>query len=602
MSFEVTEGARAEALSPDAAAPVGTEAPAGEDSERGAEPQPEPPPVYRGADLLVEVLKEEGAEMLFGIPGGATINFYDALYNSGIPHVLARHEQGAIHAADGYARISGKVPVVTGTSGPGSTNLMTGIANAWFDSVPMVIIAGQVSTSVMGTDAFQESPIFSMTMGITKHNYQLMRGEDLPRVVKESFYLARTGRKGPVLIELPKDMTSNEIPYRKPVEMRLRAYNPTPKIDRALVEKVKRDLARAKRPVIVAGAGVVHAGASELLRAFAERARVPVVHTLLGLGTLPSDHPLSLGMGGMHGTVWANMALHECDFLLNIGSRFDDRLTGALEHFAPRARIAHVDIDEAELGKVLDEDYPIHGDARDALAILLDGAVDPSPSEEWLAYLESLRREYPLWYRTDRPYLQPQRVVQIASDLASDDVIVVTDVGQHQMWVAQFFRFRRPGRFVTSGGLGAMGFGLPAAIGAQIADRDALVLAFVGDGGLQMTVEELILLREYDLPVKILLFNNNSLGMVRQWQELFYEERYSATLFNIQPDFMRLADAYGIVGRRVETEEEARAVLEEAFRTRAPYLIEFVIDPMANVLPMVPPGNGVHEMEGVKPE
>jgi acetolactate synthase I/II/III large subunit len=554
-----------------------------------------------GADLFIQALKQEGVELLFGYPGGAVLGIYDALYRSPIKHVLARHEQGAIHATEGYARVSGKPGVVIATSGPGATNVVTGIADAMMDSLPLVIFTGQVASQVIGTDAFQEADIVGMTAPITKQNYQVRRVEDLPRIVKEAFHLATTGRPGPVLVDIPKDLTALQTDCLPEAEIKLPGYRPTITPDPLQVDSLLEALQHSRKPVILAGAGVLHARASEELVAFAEQYQLPVVHTLLGLGGFPADHPLFLGMAGMHGCYTANMALYECDLLINIGARFDDRLTGNLTTFAPNARVAHADIDPAEIGKNVETHFPIVGDAKAVLQMLLSREVEGPDSPDWLDLLQKNKQEYPYWFTDDGELPSPQHLIELVHKHTNGEAIVTTDVGQHQMWAAQFYSFSQPNTWVTSGGLGTMGFGFPAAIGAQLAEPDATVISLVGDGGFQMTLQELILLKEWNLPVKVLIVNNGSLGMVRQWQETFYEKRLSHSVFSLQPDFIKLAESYGIKAFRVSSTDEAERVFSEVLTDREPVLIDCRVNPDEKVYPMVAPGKGLHEMIGVKP-
>jgi acetolactate synthase I/II/III large subunit len=554
-----------------------------------------------GADLFIQALKQEGVELLFGYPGGAVLGIYDALYRSPIKHVLARHEQGAIHAAEGYARVSGKPGVVIATSGPGATNVVTGIADAMMDSLPLVIFTGQVASQVIGTDAFQEADIVGMTAPITKQNYQVRRIEDFPRIVKEAFHLATTGRPGPVLVDIPKDLTALQASFLPESELNLPGYRPTINPDPFQVDSLLEALKHSKKPVILAGAGVLHARASEELAVFAEQYQLPVVHTLLGLGGFPAHHPLFLGMAGMHGCYTANMALYECDLLINIGARFDDRLTGNLSSFAPNARVAHADIDPAEIGKNVETHFPIIGDAKAVLQMLLSRVIEGPDSQLWLDHLQENKQEYPYWFSDDGELPSPQQLIELVHKHTNGEAIVTTDVGQHQMWAAQFYSFSQPDRWVTSGGLGTMGFGFPAAIGAQLAEPDSTVISLVGDGGFQMTLQELILLKEWNLPVKVLIINNGSLGMVRQWQETFYEKRLSHSVFALQPDFLKLAESYGIKAYRVSSKDEAEIVFSEVLTNREPVLIDCRVNPEEKVYPMVVPGKGLHEMIGVKP-
>ncbi|MCP3738361.1 acetolactate synthase large subunit [Rossellomorea sp. BNER] len=554
-----------------------------------------------GAETLIHALKQESVEVVFGYPGGAVLPIYDALYQNPIKHVLARHEQGAIHAAEGYARVSGKPGVVIATSGPGATNLVTGIADAMMDSLPLVVFTGQVASGVIGTDAFQEADVMGITMPITKHNYQVRDLQDLPRIVKEAFHIATTGRPGPVLVDIPKDVstTSAVVTFDEPVH--LPGFQPTVHPNVLQIKKLNEAIETAKKPVILAGAGVLHAKASKQLLAVAETKNIPVVHTLLGLGGFPASHPLFLGMGGMHGCYAANMSLYECDLLISVGARFDDRLTGNLQTFAPNAKVAHIDIDPAEIGKNVTTHIPIVGDAKEALQKLLEENGSSSSCEEWLVHLDQYKQEYPYWHNEVKESISPQGLLEMIHTMTKGESIVTTDVGQHQMWAAQYYTFNDPHNWVTSGGLGTMGFGFPAAIGAQLAQPDKNVIAMVGDGGFQMTSQELILLNELNLPIKVVLVNNGALGMVRQWQETFYEKRYSQSLLSVQPDFVKLAESYGVRGFKVTSTEEARTIFSKVLHDSEPAVIDCRVCPSENVYPMVAPGTGLHEMIGVKP-
>ncbi|WP_032870781.1 acetolactate synthase large subunit [Bacillus sp. UNC69MF] len=555
-----------------------------------------------GALMLIESLKKENVEMIFGYPGGAVLPIYDKLYQSGLVHILPRHEQGAIHAAEGYARVSGKPGVVIATSGPGATNLVTGLADAMIDSLPLVVFTGQVATSVIGSDAFQEADILGITMPITKHSYQVRRPEDLPRVIKEAFHIATTGRPGPVLIDIPKDVAAFEGEFRYDHEISLPGYQPVKEPNYLQIRKLVEAVSSAKKPVILAGAGVLHGKASEDLKNYVEQQQIPVAHTLLGLGGFPADHPLFLGMAGMHGTYTANMALYHCDLLISIGARFDDRVTGNLKHFAKSAKVAHIDIDPAEIGKIIETQIPVVGDSKIVLQELLKQNGKQGQTEEWKQQLSEWKEEYPLWYTDNREEgLKPQKLIEYIHQFTNGEAIVATDVGQHQMWAAQFYPFRKADKWVTSGGLGTMGFGLPAAIGAQLADRNATVVAILGDGGFQMTLQELDVIRQLNLPVKVVILNNECLGMVRQWQEIFYEERYSESKFSAQPDFVKLSEAYGIKGVRISSEEEAEEELKKVLSSKEPAVIDVRVAKSEKVFPMIAPGKGLHEMVGMKP-
>ncbi|WP_269050157.1 acetolactate synthase large subunit [Sporosarcina sp. G11-34] len=558
--------------------------------------------IQDGSAVLIQALKDQGVEIIFGYPGGAVLPIYDALYKNPISHILARHEQGAIHAAEGYARVSGKTGVVIATSGPGATNLVTGITDAMMDSLPLVVFTGQVAKAVIGTDAFQEADIIGITQPITKHNYQVNDIKDLPRIINEAFHIASTGRPGPVVVDIPKNIATEifEAPSIKNDEVNLPGYQPTTTPNFLQIQKAGKAIAAAKKPLILAGAGVLHAQAMDQLKELVETHRIPITNTLLGLGSIHGEHELFLGMAGMHGTYASNIAISECDLLLNIGARFDDRLTGNLDMFAPHAKVIHIDIDPAEIGKNVHTEIPIVADAKEALKELLKQEFESPKADEWITHLKAAVENYPLWYETEnKPRLLPQQAIEMIHRITEGNAIVTTDVGQHQMWTAQYYRFNNPNNWVTSGGLGTMGFGFPAAIGAQLARPEAKVVSIVGDAGFQMTLQELSLLQEHRMPVKIVILNNESLGMVRQWQETFYEKRYSQSLVPVQPDFVKLAEAYDIKGYKIETPDQAEAIFKEALLSDEPVLIDCRVDQQENVYPMVVPGTGLHEMIGV---
>lgn len=563
-----------------------------ERSEDLTQPQQE----YSGSEILLRCLIEEGVEVIFGYPGGAVLPIYDSLYHGAVKHLLARHEQGAIHAAEGYARATGKPGVVIATSGPGATNLVTGIANAQMDSIPLVCITGNVNQDLIGTDAFQEADITGITMPITKHSYLVTDVRELPRVVKEAFHIASTGRPGPVLVDIPKDVSNGKTGYHYPEQVHIRGYQPKTDPHPLQITRLHQALAEAKKPLILAGGGVVTSGGEQELIAFAETARVPVTTTLMGLGGFPGQHPLWLGMPGMHGTYAANHALLECDLLIGIGARFDDRVTmGRLDKFATGAKIVHIDIDPAEIGKNVDTYIPIVGDVKKSLSAALEG-LPRSRSEAWVKRVQGWYREKPNRYRDSDQVLKPQWVIRHLHESTGGDAIVTTDVGQHQMWVAQYFPFAKPRSFITSGGLGTMGFGFPAAIGAQLAHPEATVISVTGDGGFQMTSQELAVIALGNIPVKVAVLNNRCLGMVRQWQEVFYKKRYSEVDLADSPDFVKLAEAYHVKAWRAESKEEAARAWKEALSAPGPAVVDFRIHPEENVYPMVAPGKGLDEM------
>ena len=554
-----------------------------------------------GAKIVMAVLKEEGVKTIFGYPGGAVIDIYDELTRTDIQHILVRHEQGAVHAADGYARAKGTVGVCLVTSGPGATNTVTGIASAYMDSIPILVLTGQVPTALIGNDAFQEVDIVGITRPCTKHNYLVKRTEDLAPVLKEAFYVARSGRPGPVLVDLPKDVIQGKTGYKPLAEPRLASYKPTYRPNKKQLHRAVELIKKAKRPVIFSGGGTILSNASRELIEFAEKLHAPVTASLMGLGSFPGTHPLWLGMLGMHGTYRANMSIGACDLLIGIGVRFDDRVTGKVEAFAPNANIIHIDIDPTSISKNIPVTVPIVGDCRIVLKELnglLDAdrvKIDKKSRENWLKRIEKWKSTNPLRYE-QKDTIKPQYVIEKLYELTKGDAIITTEVGQNQMWAAQYYHFDSPNCFITSGGLGCMGFGLPAAIGAQVACPGKKVVDVAGDGSIQMNIQELATAVQYKLPVKVVILNNKYLGMVRQWQELFYERRYAYTDIEHSPDFVRLAEAYGALGLRATRPQEVVPVLKKGLESPLPAMMDFWVAREESVYPMVPAGAAITEM------
>lgn len=555
-----------------------------------------------GAKILMRSLLEEGVEVIFGYPGGAVLDIYHELVRTDIKHILVRHEQGAVHAADGYARASGKVGVCLVTSGPGATNTVTGIASAYMDSIPIVVFTGQVPTRLIGNDAFQEVDIVGITRPCTKHNYLVTKVEDLARIVKEAFYIARSGRPGPVLVDLPKDVMAQTTEYKPILEVKLKTYNPTYVPNIRQLERSISLIKASKRPMILTGGGVISSKASKELKEFAEKIKAPVASTLMGLGGFPSSSPLWLGMIGMHGTYWANMSSAHCDLMIAVGVRFDDRVTGKTDTFAKQAKIIHIDIDPTSIRKNIPVTVPVVGDCKITLAklndMLLQEGFEPEEGhrEAWFKKIEEWKREKPLTYENGNNIIKPQYVIETLFRLTKGKAIITTEVGQNQMWTAQFYHFDEPNTFITSGGLGCMGFGLPAAIGAQVARPDALVVDVAGDGSIQMNIQELATAVQFKLPVKVVILNNGYLGMVRQWQELFYDKCYACTEMEHAPDFVKLAEAYGAGGFRAVKPNEVEEVLKKGLEFPGPAMMDFWVEKEEKVYPMVPAGASITEM------
>jgi acetolactate synthase-1/2/3 large subunit len=554
-----------------------------------------------GAQILMAILKEEGVDTIFGFPGGAVIDLYDELIRSDLRHILVRHEQGAVHAADGYARATGKVGVCLVTSGPGATNTVTGIATAYMDSIPLVIITGQVPTHLIGNDAFQEVDIVGITRPCTKHNYLVSRVEDMPKVLKEAFHLARSGRPGPVLVDIPKNVGVAQTEYTPIESVNIKSYNPTYQPNSRQIQKVAKLLSSARRPVIFSGGGVILSKSSQELVQLARTWRIPVTSSLMGLGAFPGSDPLWLGMLGMHGTYRANMAISNCDVLIAVGVRFDDRVTGKTDCFAAQAKIVHIDIDPTSIRKNIPVSVPVVADCKSALGALNQALAQEDTSRindqryKWIEQVEYWRNEHKIAYNSsDR--IKPQYVLEQLYQLTRGNAIITTEVGQNQMWAAQFYHFDSPQHFLTSGGLGTMGFGLPAAIGAQVAFPDKLVVDVAGDGSIQMNIQEMATAVQYKLPVKVVILNNRYLGMVRQWQELFYNKRYAHTCMDHAPDFVKLAEAFGALGLRATNPDEVEAVLQKGLSASGPVIMDFLVEPEECVYPMVPAGAPITEM------
>ena len=558
----------------------------------------------KGGEAIIKSLQDHGVDVVFGYPGGVLLPLYDVIYDSDLKHILVRHEQCAAHAADGYARASGKVGVCIGTSGPGATNLVTGIATAYMDSSPIIAIAGQVGTSLIGKDAFQEVDTLGITMPITKHNFQAMKADEIPGMIKAGFYIAKTGRPGPIVLDLPKDVQEEEFDYKKDLKIDLPGYKPTKKGHTLQIKKAANLILESKKPVILAGGGVIHSKSSAELLKLSELIRAPVTTTLMGKGSFPEDHKLSLGMLGMHGRKVANIVVDECDCLIAIGCRFSDRTTGNVEEFASKAKIIHIDVDPAEIGKNIDVNVPIVGDAKNTLTSLIRNitnikisAENVTKAKKWTDYIFDFKNNCKPRLSFEDVPLKPQQVIKEIMESVDKDTIVTTDVGQNQMWMAHYFTSKIPRTFLSSGGLGTMGFGFPAAMGAKVALPESDVVSVCGDGGFLMVCQELATIKEYDIPIVVCVLDNRYLGMVAQWQKLFYDGRISHTRLGDVPDFVKLAEAFGVKGEKVERPGEMKETLKNALNSGEPTIIDVIIDP-DEILPMVPPGCGLTEIVG----
>ena len=554
-----------------------------------------------GAEIFIECLTKEGVQVIFGYPGGAVLPLYDILFKTHIRHILVRHEQGAVHAADGYARATGKVGVCLVTSGPGATNTVTGIATAYMDSIPIVVFTGQVPTAMIGNDAFQEADIVGITRPCTKHSYLVKDANNLATVIREAFYIASTGKPGPVLVDIPKDVMTASAAFKYPEKVHVRGYQPTYEGHIGQIKKVADAMAMSQKPLLFIGGGIISSSASNELLELSEATHIPVTTTLMGLGGFPSNHPLSLGMCGMHGTYTSNMSLTNTDLIIGIGARFDDRVTGKVDEFATGAKVIHIDIDPTSIGKNVIAHIPIVGDAKDILKKLISMIKKEKVNwkkkhHEWLNQIKEWKGKHPIAYKQSKKVIKPQFVIEQIYEVTKGDAIITTEVGQNQMWTAQYYKFKKPRTLITSGGLGTMGYGFPAAIGAQVAFPNKIIFDIAGDGSIQMNIQELATAVQYRLPVKVAILNNCFLGMVRQWQELFYDRRYSYTCLESHPDFVKLAEAYGAVGLRAEHPDDVKKVLKEAIKTPKPVLIDFIVDREENVYPMVPAGAPISKM------